>query len=192
MTWHYVEYTWHSNIFKYLSSSDILSFNLRLFNRFISSSTSLIPRSSGSPVSRSRPTVWTKHVAATVPLVPLVPPNNPPNTRGGEPLRITLIITDRPNDSSGQNSVSAAGSPRGIQPLLEQASQLRLGQSPACSFYKIWMAISYGIPSPWKVRSDELRNCQAHDVATGDMARIGTLAGIGTLPRIGTSAILGK
>ena len=46
--------------------------------------------------------------------------------------------------------------------------------------------------------SDELRNCQAHDVATSDVARIGTSARIGTLarigtsPRIGTSAILGN
>ena len=39
---------------------------------------------------------------------------------------------------------------------------------------------------------DELRNCQAHDVATGDVARIGTLARIGTSARIGTPAILGN
>jgi len=39
---------------------------------------------------------------------------------------------------------------------------------------------------------DELRNCQAHDVATGDVARIGTLARIGTSARIGTLAILGN
>jgi len=42
-----------------------------------------------------------------------------------------------------------------------------------------------------RVDIDELRNCQAHDVATGDVARIGTSAKIGTSPRLGTSPRIG-
>ena len=42
------------------------------------------------------------------------------------------------------------------------------------------------------MKADELRNYQAHDVATSDVARIGTLARIGTSPRIGTLATLGN
>ena len=37
MMWYHVEYTWHPNILKYLSNSNILSFHLKLFNQNISS-----------------------------------------------------------------------------------------------------------------------------------------------------------